>query len=129
MLLGAVVLAIVACGGATPARLDVTVREFSFGPGELHAKANQPVELHLTNEGQLQHDWTVEGMPASAMRAHDTGHHDMASMPSGAVHTMAEHGTTSTIAFTPTKAGSYTYYCTVAGHREAGMQGTLIVDP
>ena len=127
----AAMLAIAACGsGAKPASLEVTVREFSFGPGELHAKANQPVELRMKNDGQLAHDWTVEGMPASAIRAHDTGKHDMASMgTSPAMHTMAEHGTTSTIAFTPTKAGTYSFFCTVAGHREAGMQGAITVDP
>lgn len=129
MLVVATVLAIAGCSGAKPARLDVTAREFGFGPGELRAKANQPVELHLKNEGQLQHDWTVEGMPASATHAHDTGRHDMSTMPAGALHTMAEHGTTSTLAFTPTKAGEYTFFCSVAGHREAGMQGTIVVEP
>jgi uncharacterized cupredoxin-like copper-binding protein len=35
-------------------------------------------------------------------------------------------GGTKNLALTLT-AGSYTYYCTVPGHRDAGMQGTLTV--
>ena len=35
-------------------------------------------------------------------------------------------GGTKTFAVTLT-AGTYTYYCSVPGHRQAGMQGTLTV--
>ena len=31
--------------------------------------------------------------------------------------------------FTPTTPGTYTFYCHIPGHREAGMVGTLIVGP
>jgi uncharacterized cupredoxin-like copper-binding protein len=34
---------------------------------------------------------------------------------------------TSTLDFTPTKPGTYEFFCTVAGHKDAGMVGTLIV--
>jgi uncharacterized cupredoxin-like copper-binding protein len=31
--------------------------------------------------------------------------------------------------FTPTTSGTYTFYCRVTGHTEAGMVSTLIVEP
>lgn len=30
--------------------------------------------------------------------------------------------------FTPMEAGEYEFYCSVEGHREAGMKGKLIVE-
>ena len=31
--------------------------------------------------------------------------------------------------FTPSTLGTYTFYCGIPGHTEAGMVGTLIVEP
>lgn len=33
------------------------------------------------------------------------------------------------VTFTPRDAGAYAYICTVSGHRQAGMEGALIVAP
>ncbi|TMW73916.1 plastocyanin/azurin family copper-binding protein [Alteribacter natronophilus] len=35
---------------------------------------------------------------------------------------------TSSIIFTPLKTGTYEFFCTIPGHKEAGMRGTLIVN-
>lgn len=43
------------------------------------------------------------------------------------LHAAAEAGQSATRQFTPTKPGAYEIVCTVAGRKEAGMTGTLVV--
>jgi uncharacterized cupredoxin-like copper-binding protein len=43
------------------------------------------------------------------------------------LHLPVAMGTTSSLEFTPTKPGTYEFECTVPGHKEAGMRGTLVV--
>jgi uncharacterized cupredoxin-like copper-binding protein len=45
------------------------------------------------------------------------------------VHMAADVGQTETLEFTPNKPGTYTFFCTVAGHKEAGMTGKLAITP
>jgi uncharacterized cupredoxin-like copper-binding protein len=44
------------------------------------------------------------------------------------LHVAAEPGASNHLSFTPTKPGNYQFYCTVPGHKEAGMVGTLVVN-
>jgi nitrite reductase (NO-forming) len=44
------------------------------------------------------------------------------------VHVAADRDETAEGGLRADTAGEYTYYCTVAGHREAGMEGTLVVE-
>ena len=76
---------------------------------KLKAKAGK-VEITLTNASPLAHNVTVQkGTSGPSL---------------GATPTFA-HGT-KTLTLTLT-AGTYTYYCAVPGHRQAGMHGTLTV--
>ncbi len=122
-------------GGGKATGIDITVREFGFSPGDVQMKSGQRYELHVKNNGQLLHDWTIDSMPASGITVGESGHHDMTTMSIGTpapgmtmLHMAAEHGTTAMMSFTPTKAGTYSFYCTVEGHRAAGMEGRLIVE-
>ena len=38
-------------------------------------------------------------------------------------------GASTTIAFRADKSGDFTYFCTVPGHRQAGMEGKFVVTP
>ena len=44
------------------------------------------------------------------------------------IDVVLQPGESGTLSFTPTEAGEYEFYCTVIGHREAGMVGTLTVE-
>jgi uncharacterized cupredoxin-like copper-binding protein len=57
------------------------------------------------------------------MAGHEIG--NMTTEPQ--LHVAAMMGQTGVLEFTPTKPGTYEFFCTVAGHKEAGMVGTLVV--
>jgi uncharacterized cupredoxin-like copper-binding protein len=67
------------------------------------------IVLTLTNDDPVFHDWTVEGLANVGIGARP--------------------GQVSTIRFRIDQPGSYPYLCTMDGHAEAGLVGTLVVDP
>ncbi|RLT34716.1 MAG: hypothetical protein DWI59_05905 [Chloroflexi bacterium] len=121
------------CSGAPagPERAaNVTMRDLAFDPGTIELHSGERVRLGIRNEGALTHDFTVEAMPVTAKSS--TGgvsgaeHDHQAS--TFALHLALAARKAGALGFTPTKAGEYAFWCTVAGHREAGMSGTLRVD-
>lgn len=90
--------------GAEEVRVEVD--EFSFSPSVLELRAGETVNLVLVNRGQLPHDLTIPALGFS-----------LAVGP----------GETASAALTPQRPGSYGFFCSVPGHRSAGMVGTLVV--
>src|SRR5689334_10863488 len=68
------------------------------------AKAGQPVQLTLTNTGQMQHDWSLNSGAAQPVKI------------------VANAGQTAVGTFTIQQPGTYTFICSVPGHAAAGMQ-------
>ena len=89
-------------GGATWVTIDL---EFAEAPTTLPAGET---EITLQNDGAAPHDVTFE----------ELGDETVAAAPGGDT----EEGTAEL------EPGTYTYYCSVPGHREAGMEGTLTVE-
>jgi uncharacterized cupredoxin-like copper-binding protein len=104
----------------------VRAREFAFEPASIAIPANTPVRIVLVNQGSVEHDWKVTGLRARIHREQHAGGHGQASAP-GEIHLHAAPARRSTIELTATQPGTYEIVCTVPGHREAGMQGTLTV--
>jgi uncharacterized cupredoxin-like copper-binding protein len=97
-----------------------------FTPNALTVKQGETVRLRITNVGKIPHEFVL-GTPqeidehAAMMRA----------MPD-MVHTDASSarlapGKTTDLIWQFTKPGKFQYVCLIAGHREAGMQGTITV--
>jgi plastocyanin len=87
-------------------RIEVTATSFEFDHDEIRVDAGEDVAIVLTSEDIL-HDFTIDELDA---------------------HVAADRGETEEGGFTAEEAGRYTYYCTVPGHRDAGMEGTLVVE-
>jgi plastocyanin len=84
--------------------LAVTGDNLSFEPDELAVPAGE-FNVTLTSEDQF-HDFVIEDVD-------------------GVVE--ASGGETETAGFEITEPGEYTFYCSVPGHRQGGMEGTLTV--
>lgn len=75
---------------------------------DLKVAVGTEVEITLINEDAVQHDITVPDLNAASER-------------------ITEKGSRTTLQFTADTAGIFTYYCSLPGHRQAGMEGQLIV--
>ena len=119
-----------ACAGPRVQEFSVTAVDLAFQPTTLEVTAGMPVRLTMINEGALDHDFSILEIPmettgatAVAMPGHDMG----AMTVDPQLHMAVTMGMSNTVEFTPTKPGTYEFFCTVAGHKEAGMMGTLVV--
>jgi cytochrome c oxidase subunit 2 len=87
-------------------RIEVTARSYEFDPDEITVTAGEDVAIVLTSE-DLLHDFTIDELDA---------------------HVATDADETNEGGLRADEPGRYTYYCTVTGHRDAGMEGTLIVE-
>ena len=104
-------------GGAAPARPTFNTAQvhlstdpsgqLRFNTTSLQARAGS-VQIILTNPSPIQHNISLQG---PGVNAHGP---------------TVGHGSESTVSAN-LKTGTYTFYCSVPGHRQAGMQGTLTV--
>lgn len=93
--------------------VTVVAKEFRFVPNVIRAKAGEPLTIVLKDEGVMSHNLTIF--------ATASGKPVLAHTPTIQSRSQA------TLRFTPEKAGIYPFWCTVPGHKEAGMVGRVIV--
>lgn len=83
---------------------NITMADFSYSPQRFNARVGQPVQLTVTNAGQLPHTFTINDLV------------DSGSMSAGQ---------TKVITFTPIRAGTLIFFCTI--HGQNTMSGQVLV--
>ena len=119
--LGLLAAAVIGCGGssATPtptpspeptpeaAAVVVEASEFKYVPPELTIASAGSTTIELVNKGTVEHDFTIDALDFKVA---------------------VPIGKTATGTLTDPAPGTYEFYCTVPGHKAAGMVGSLVVE-
>ena len=95
-------------GGKT---FNVSATEFEFKPNTFEGKVGQKITFKVTNKGTVEHNFVILSPDGSQELAQIT----------------TQPGETKSLEFTPTEAVTYQIDCNIAGHKEAGMVGELVV--
>lgn len=85
-------------GGVT--EFDVTLADISLTPSSIEVPAGKQITVHVTNDGKLDHDFKVQGTSGTAM---------------------LKAGETTDVVIGPFDSDTAAW-CTVPGHKEAGMK-------
>ncbi len=112
-------VALAACGGggggttppASGKTVNVEASEFAFNPNAFSGTVGQKITFKITNKGTVDHNFVILNADGTQELA----------------KTEVKVGASGTLDFTPTAAGEYKVDCNLPGHKEAGMEGKLIV--
>jgi plastocyanin len=95
-------------GSASTLKVEAASSGLAYATNSATAKAGK-VTVDFTNPQPIPHDVAIESSGGEVI---------------GQTETTAEGSDSTEVELKP---GTYTYFCTVPGHREAGMEGTLTV--
>ena len=89
---------------AAAAPTAVSIVEFAFQPASFNVKVGQAVTVNVSNTGKVSHTFTIAGVADSGTLS---------------------AGTNKAVQFTPTQAGTLTFFCNI--HGQATMSGQITV--
>jgi uncharacterized cupredoxin-like copper-binding protein len=106
----------------------VDIKGNKYFPSDLVLKENKRVVLTLNNNDSIEHDIEISPFSFKTLDNSDehSNHKHSASIDDQQVfHLHVNPNETNQISFIPKEAGVFTYYCTIPGHKEAGMIGKI----
>ncbi len=107
--------------------------QLAFAPALLTARANQPIKIQFANPELLPHSLVLV-RPDQVNSALSAGLANGGRVPETTAGVLAaskvlNKGEIEMLEVQGLEAGTYPYICTVPGHYEGGMKGTLTVNP
>lgn len=88
--------------------ISVVGTEFNFNPASISVKAGEKVKIAFKNNGRAPHNFVIEGLNTGTKTING--------------------GQTDVVEFTAPSSGTYTFFCSIPGHRASGMEGNLKVE-
>lgn len=88
--------------------ISVVGTEFNFNPASISVKADEKVKIAFKNNGRAPHNLVIEGLNTGTKTING--------------------GQTDVIEFTAPSSGTYTFFCSIPGHRASGMEGNLKIE-
>jgi len=85
----------------------VSGTEFAFSPNTLTVNKGDTVKVSFTNNGNYPHNFMITELNVQGKTI--------------------SPGQSDTVTFTANKAGTFQYFCSVPGHKDKGMVGTITV--
>lgn len=82
--------------------------EFKYNPGSITVNKGDKVKINFKNTGSTSHNFVIKelGVSTKLIRA----------------------GSTDLVEFIADKSGTFTFYCSVPGHRSKGMEGKININ-
>lgn len=91
-----------------PGTYDVEMKDIAFAETTFTVPANTEITINLSNTGASPHAFDID-----ELNVHSGDY---------------SSGQTGTVTFNTGAPGTFTYYCSIPGHKELGMVGTLVVE-
>lgn len=108
----------------------VQMDSFNFTPSVIEARVGELIEIAIQNVEAVVHDFTIDRIDADLHISYlgGTGTHEHSSEADEAdLHFALTVTGSGVVHIRVHEPGTYEFYCSVPGHREAGMVGVLVV--
>lgn len=102
--------------------VDLEGGDYFFKPDALAANSGQTVRMTLKNTGSLEHNFTLPSEPKSQAPEPWKNPSITTTVIAKAAPSASGRGS-----FQAPAAGEYVFFCSIPGHADLGMHGTIVV--